>query len=144
MKLVVKNTKHLEGKVKVPPSKSHTHRAIILACLASGTSIIKNPLLSEDCLSTIEACRAIGANIGIGNNLKIKGVNGKPQTPKEIIDVKNSGTTIRFMTSVVALCNGSVTNDYLCYGCFINTGHISMTKITNLYSFSYPITYFFY
>lgn len=109
MKLVVNKTKHLEGNVKVPPSKSHTHRAVILTSLASGTSTIRNPLLSEDCLATVNACRAMGVDMEVGTNLIIKGVSGKPQTPREAIDVKNSGTTIRFMTTVAALCDGQVT-----------------------------------
>jgi len=110
MKLVVKKTNELNGKICAPPSKSHTHRAIILASLAAGTSTIKNPLLSEDCLATIKACKAIGADIKFDShsNLQIKGVNGKIQTPKDIIDVGNSGTTIRLMTSIIALCNGKV------------------------------------
>lgn len=108
MKLVIKKTEHLEGNVNAPPSKSHTHRAVILASLASGISTIKNPLLSEDCIATIEACRAIGANIKVGANLIINGVDGRPQTPKEIINVGNSGTTIRLMATVVALCNDKV------------------------------------
>ena len=61
MKLVVSKTDHLDGKVKVPPSKSHTHRAVILASLASGISTIRNPLLSKDCLATVNACKAMGA-----------------------------------------------------------------------------------
>ena len=108
MKLVIKKTEHLDGNVNAPPSKSHTHRAVILASLASGISTIENPLLSEDCLATIEACMAIGAGIEVGANLIINGVNGRPQTPKEIINVGNSGTTIRLMATVAALCNDKV------------------------------------
>ena len=109
MKLVVSKTDHLDGKVKVPPSKSHTHRAVILASLASGISTIRNPLLSEDCLATVNACKAMGAEIKVGDNLIVKGVDGKLRTPKSVIDVKNSGTTIRFMATVAALCNSRVT-----------------------------------
>ena len=109
MKLVVSKTDHLDGKVKVPPSKSHTHRAVILASLASGISTIRNPLLSKDCLATVNACKAMGAEIKVGDNLIVKGVDGKLRTPKSVIDVKNSGTTIRFMATVAALCNGRVT-----------------------------------
>lgn len=109
MKIVVKKTEHLKGCVKVPPSKSHTHRAIILASLASGTSMIKNPLLSTDCIATIEACKAIGAKINIKDNMIIiHGVNGKPQTPQSVIDVSNSGTTIRLMATISALCDREV------------------------------------
>ena len=109
MRLIIKKTEQLKGSVKAPPSKSHTHRSIILASLASGTSTILNPLLSEDCLATIEACRTIGAGIDVNGNLTIKGVDGKAQTPKSVINVQNSGTTIRLMTPVAALCDGSVT-----------------------------------
>jgi len=108
MKLVVKKTEQLKGSVKVPPSKSHTHRAIILASLASGTSVIKNPLLSQDCIGTINACREIGAEITIKNDLIIKGVNGKPKSLTSEINVENSGTTIRLMTAITALCDKEI------------------------------------
>lgn len=109
MRLVVEKSERLEGCVSAPPSKSHTHRAVILASLADGASKIRNPLLSNDCLATVDACRAIGAEIDIDQELKIKGVAGKPGTPDQTIDVRNSGTTIRLMTSIVALCEGSST-----------------------------------
>ncbi len=109
MNLIVSKTEKLSGSAKAPPSKSHTHRAIIIASLASGTSTIKNPLLSGDCLSTMRACKAIGAEITVENgNLIISGVNGKPTAPRKIIDVKNSGTTIRIMSAISALCNGEI------------------------------------
>ncbi len=106
MKLVVERTERLTGTVTAPPSKSHTHRAIIIASLASGKSTIENPLMSDDCLTTIEACKKIGAKLETGKVLTVTGVGGKPQTPKSEIDVRNSGTTLRFMTAVSALCDG--------------------------------------
>jgi 3-phosphoshikimate 1-carboxyvinyltransferase len=58
----------------------------------------------------VEACKAFGATIEkVDAGLKIKGVDGKPRPPKTIIDVGNSGTTIRFMTCIAALCKGKVT-----------------------------------
>ena len=107
MKLVVEKTGKLAGTVTVPPSKSHTHRAVIIASLASGTSTIGNPLLSSDCIATIDACRKMGAQLDVGDVLKITGVDGRPRTPVSEIDVQNSGTTIRFMTAVSALCDGT-------------------------------------
>ena len=44
----------LTGSLLVPPSKSYTHRALICAFLASGKSIIKNTLNSEDIDETIK------------------------------------------------------------------------------------------
>ena len=51
------------GEVFIPPSKSVTHRAIIAASLANGTSRIDHVLLSQDIKATIEAVKAYGAEI---------------------------------------------------------------------------------
>jgi len=109
MKLIVSPCNKLEGTVNVPSSKSHTHRAIMLASLADGVSTIRNPLLSEDCLATIEACRKIGAEISIQDALTITGIAGRPRITEGIINVGNSGTTIRLMSAIVALSDGEVT-----------------------------------
>jgi 3-phosphoshikimate 1-carboxyvinyltransferase len=106
VKLVVDKTGKLSGAVTAPPSKSHTHRAIIIASLACGTSTIENPLLSGHCIATLDACRKFGAKLEVGKVLRIAGVGGRPKTPRSRIDVRNSGTTIRFMTAVSALCPG--------------------------------------
>jgi 3-phosphoshikimate 1-carboxyvinyltransferase len=106
VKLVVEKTGKLAGTVTVPPSKSHTHRAVMIASLACGTSTIENPLLSGDCIATMDACRKIGAKLDLGDVLKITGVDGRPRTPISEIDVQSSGTTIRFMTAISALCDG--------------------------------------
>jgi 3-phosphoshikimate 1-carboxyvinyltransferase len=107
MKLIVESGERLEGSVRAPPSKSHTHRAIIIASLASGESVIENPLECDDTLATIDACRMLGAEIDVKNKLIVKGVAGKPRRPDSEINVRNSGTTMRFMTAVSALCKGA-------------------------------------
>ena len=107
MKLVVERTGQLHGAVTAPPSKSHTHRAVIIASLACGTSTIENPLMSGDCIATMDACRKFGARLDAGDVLRVEGVGGMPKTPVSDIDVKSSGTTIRFMTAVSALCDGT-------------------------------------
>jgi len=53
-------TERLFGKIKVPSSKSYTHRAVILASLSEGVSRIYNPLFSRDTLVTVEACKGVG------------------------------------------------------------------------------------
>jgi len=45
----------LTGKVTAPPSKSYTHRAEIAASLATGESLLEDPLLSNDTLYTIDS-----------------------------------------------------------------------------------------
>jgi 3-phosphoshikimate 1-carboxyvinyltransferase len=66
------------GEVSAPPSKSYTHRAVILASLAAGESLIESPLLSDDTLYTVNACRSLGADIELeSDRLKINGTGGQ-------------------------------------------------------------------
>lgn len=91
-------------KVKVPPSKSHTIRALYIASLAEGESAISNPLISEDALSACKVCKAFGAEISENQNgYIVHGVKGQPRVPEDVVDVGNSGTTLRLGLSVAAL-----------------------------------------
>ncbi|MEM4297479.1 MAG: 3-phosphoshikimate 1-carboxyvinyltransferase, partial [Nitrososphaerota archaeon] len=99
----------LNGEALAPPSKSYTHRAVVLASLSNGLSRIENPLISEDTLATIEGCRALGASIEQRDGLLlIEGAKGL-HAPSNVIDVKNSGTTLRFLTAVSSLCKEGYT-----------------------------------
>jgi 3-phosphoshikimate 1-carboxyvinyltransferase len=101
------NSSVLKGEVLAPPSKSYTHRAVVMASLAERT-IIKRPLLSADTVATIQACSALGAVIREEDDrLIVEGVKGKPVIPDNVIDVANSGTTLRLMMAVSALCKGT-------------------------------------
>lgn len=98
----------VSGEVEVPPSKSYTHRAITISALGPGGSV-KRPLLSADTRATIRAAEAFGAEIAIeGETLAVAGVGGGPKTPENVIDVENSGTTLRIMAAVAALTDGAV------------------------------------
>lgn len=103
------------GCVRIPGSKSHTIRALFIASLADGQSVITNPLISEDALSAVTVCRAFGAGIeNHGDRFVVNGLNGKPQIPENIIDVGNSGTTLRFGVMTAGLIDGCTvfTGDY--------------------------------
>jgi 3-phosphoshikimate 1-carboxyvinyltransferase len=92
------------GEVSAPPSKSYTHRAVIVASLATGESIIENPLLSDDIGYTIDACRALGAEIELrGDSLVVKGTGGEIKVEKPKIFAGNSGSTIRMIAPLAAL-----------------------------------------
>jgi len=93
----------LNGEIVCPPSKSYTHRAIFLAALSDGKSIVKNSLYSSDTRATIDACKTFGVDvhesgdvISIDNSINLEGQGG-------IIDVVNSGTTIRIATAIAAI-----------------------------------------
>jgi 3-phosphoshikimate 1-carboxyvinyltransferase len=97
----------LSGEVYVPPSKSYTHRAILITSLGPGGTVTR-PLLSADTKATVSACEAFGARISIQEEIRIEGVSGRPETPENVIDVLNSGTTLRFCSAVAALTKGAV------------------------------------
>ena len=101
------------GEVSAPPSKSYTHRAVILTSLAAGESVIENPLLSDDTLYTIDACRALGAEITLkGDSLTIFGTDGRIRVAdKQKIFAGNSGSTIRMIAPVAALAQAKVILD---------------------------------
>jgi 3-phosphoshikimate 1-carboxyvinyltransferase len=95
------------GRVKIPGSKSHTIRALFIASLAEGRSEIINPLISDDAVSAVKTCKAMGADVKIEKDRYIvDGFNGIPKVPDNVIDVGNSGTTLRFATAASALGDG--------------------------------------
>ena len=92
----------LFGEVEAPPSKSYTHRAYAAALLADGESILINPLRSRDTEATKNACTLLGAGVREeGRRVLVRG--GAFKTPDDVIDVGNSGTTLRFFTAISAL-----------------------------------------
>nr|HID57793.1 3-phosphoshikimate 1-carboxyvinyltransferase [Desulfobacterales bacterium] len=97
----------VSGKIAVPGSKSYTQRALVVASLASGRSVLHNPLISEDTTYLIEALRAIGANIFPQNDtLCVEGTGGRINQSSKVLYMGNNGTGLRFLTSIVCLGRG--------------------------------------
>jgi len=96
------------GKVDVPPSKSYTHRAILVSALSGGRCIVSNPLDSFDTRATCEAARSMGARISNEDGSLVIESDGL-HAPDRTIDVQNSGTTMRLMTGIAALFDREVT-----------------------------------
>jgi len=92
------------GIVQVPGDKSISHRALILAALASGTSEIHHILQSADIASTAHVLRTLGASVPpLGPWMTIDGRGRRGLTaPKGDLDCGNSGTTARLLAGVVA------------------------------------------
>ncbi len=105
MELVLEKINKLKGNIFVPGDKSISHRSLILGSIAQGETRIYNFLNSLDCLKTLECMQILGAEIELGkdNSVKIKGkgLYGL-QEPKNILDVGNSGTTIRLLTGLLS------------------------------------------
>ena len=142
MEIKVKKS-HLCGEVICPPSKSYSHRAIMISSLASGKSHIENVLISRDTLASIKCAKILGAGVNTLNknsdyrlnpnsdgpyNYSTNTVSGTKQgednlvgpvdlivesnggrsgfnTPDDVLDADNSGTTIRIATSMCSLVN---------------------------------------
>lgn len=96
MRLEVKKSE-LNGSVRIPGSKSHTIRAVAAAGLAEGQSLIREPLYSSDSLSAAAAYRLLGAEVDMSDERcwKVAGTGGDISVPGDVIDVGNSGTTLR-------------------------------------------------
>jgi 3-phosphoshikimate 1-carboxyvinyltransferase len=94
----------LVGEVEMPGDKSVSHRAAIFASMASGKSVVRNFLFSEDTMRTVEIMRALGADISASSDcLTITGAGETGlKEPDVVLDCGNSGTTMRLMTGVLA------------------------------------------
>ncbi|MFA5147500.1 MAG: 3-phosphoshikimate 1-carboxyvinyltransferase [Candidatus Omnitrophota bacterium] len=100
----VRPSKRFTGSLVLPGDKSISHRGVMVASLASGTTVIKNILRSDDTLATIEALRALG--VGIEESADEIAVTGlglsgfkKPAGP---VFMRDSGTSMRIMLGILA------------------------------------------
>lgn len=96
--------KKLKGSLEVPGDKSISHRGIILGSIAKGDTKIKGFLMSKDCISTINCFLQMGISISIDKNvvnISGKGIHGLKK-PEDILDVGNSGTTIRLLSGLLS------------------------------------------
>lgn len=106
MKEVTIIPKRLGGSLKIPPSKSMAHRAIICAGLSKGNSIIENIEYSDDIIATINAMRALGVNIIEDKDRLI--INGENifSNDSRVIDCNESGSTLRFLMPIALIKKG--------------------------------------
>jgi 3-phosphoshikimate 1-carboxyvinyltransferase len=94
----------VSGELVVPGDKSISHRALICAALAEGTSRVRGILPSDDVRSTAGVLRALGVEIPeLGESIEITGRGRRSlRAPTGDLDCGNSGTTARLMSGVVA------------------------------------------
>jgi len=103
MKLICRQST-LRGEVRIPGSKSHTLRGVAIASLAAGESVLRQPLVSNDTLAGVAAYRALGAEIETAPELwRVRGTGGEIRVPANVIDVRNSGVTLRTALGSCAL-----------------------------------------
>jgi 3-phosphoshikimate 1-carboxyvinyltransferase len=94
----------LAGNIAVPPSKSHSTRAVLFASFANGQSILQNLLDSPDVDAMMHACQLLGAQFErVKNGVKVTGFDGKPSIAEDIINAGNSGQVLRFIGALASL-----------------------------------------
>jgi 3-phosphoshikimate 1-carboxyvinyltransferase len=97
----------LNGTITVPASKSHTIRALIIASLAEGESVINSPLDSLDTRSAARSVEAFGARVSCRDKpWTVTGAGAELRVPENVVDVGNSGTTLYMIAGTAALAEG--------------------------------------
>jgi len=101
----VRSIGRLRGEAEVPGDKSVSHRVALLGALAEGASEVQGYLEAEDCLCTLAAVQALGAEVtrkAAGHYRIAGGGLGGLSEPADVIDCGNSGTTARLLAGVLA------------------------------------------
>jgi 3-phosphoshikimate 1-carboxyvinyltransferase len=102
---LVRPARRIAGTITVPGDKSVSHRAALLGALAEGVTEVQGFLEGEDCLGTLRAVGALGAEVarkGPGHFV-IQGAGQDGLTePSDIVDCGNSGTTARLLVGILA------------------------------------------
>jgi 3-phosphoshikimate 1-carboxyvinyltransferase len=94
----------LSGAITIPPSKSHTVRALLVGTLAAGESIARRALTKGDGASAIRAATSLGACVDVrGDDVHITGIGGDFNLGADSIDMGNSGTGLNLFCSAAAL-----------------------------------------
>lgn len=108
MNVTIRPCRALSGEVRAPPSKAHTHRALIAGLLSDGITEVVNPLQCNDTSATSNAIRALGADVRCESDRWIVSSGGTVNQPASPIDCKESGVTLRFLIPIVALIGKKV------------------------------------
>ena len=109
MDYLVKPAESIKGEIRIPGDKSITHRAMMLASIASGQSRLTGVLEGEDCLATKKVFEHLGVNfIKEDDDLIVEGVGIKGlRQPERELDFGNSGTGIRLSSGILVAQNFS-------------------------------------
>ena len=92
------------GTVQLPGSKSISNRVLLLAGLASGTTVIHDLLASDDTAVMLDALRALGCTIQTDEQVvRVTGLGGQLQTKQADLFLGNAGTAMRPLTAALAM-----------------------------------------
>lgn len=102
--VAVSPVRHLRGELRLPGDKSISHRAAMIASLAHGKSTLSNFSSAQDCAATVDCLRGLGVPIDTnGSTVTIHGAGASGfVAPSQILDARNSGTTMRLLAGMLA------------------------------------------
>ena len=107
---LIRPARNIYGSLKLPGDKSISHRYAMLAAFAEGTSKFTNFSTGADCASTLGCMEALGARVNrIGEAVEIIGVAGRVTPADYPLDCGNSGSTMRFISGLLAAQEGVFT-----------------------------------
>lgn len=94
----------VSGTVRAPGSKSETHRAFLLAAQSVEPCLVRSPLLSADTQATLACLHAMGARLHLdaGADGSVQFLPAGLRPPREALDCRNSGTTLRLLAATAA------------------------------------------
>ncbi len=94
----------LSGSVTIPPSKSHTLRAILFGLMGKGKTTIHHYLHSPDTEAMLHAVKQLGAKVSVTEDkIEIQGVGGNLLPSDDVVQCGNSGQVLRFIGALAAL-----------------------------------------
>ena len=105
--LEIQPVRKLNATVEIPGSKSYTNRALLVAALADGNTILHRILHSDDTERMSQGLRAFGAQLSFSSkDVTIQGCGGRFEAPKTPVFLGNAGTAMRFLTTLASLAGG--------------------------------------
>lgn len=105
MPLRLHSAQRLTGQIQVPGDKSISHRSLLLGALAEGETVIEGLLTGDDPRSTAHCLRLLGAQISPLDisPVRVQGIGiGRLREPEDVLDMGNSGTTMRLMLGLLS------------------------------------------
>ncbi len=104
---IYQRIKHPVQSVSVPGSKSITARALLLAALADGSSVLHGAQMSDDCATFLRAVGSLGIKARVqGDSVTVEGCGGVLPADRAEVYVGSAGTAARFITALCALSDG--------------------------------------
>ena len=102
----------VQGTLEAPSSKSLTNRALVIAALAKGRSVLSRLLRSDDTAAMISGLVGLGVGIeDIGGDTEVTGTAGRPVASGRTLNAGLSGTTLRFLAALALITEGTVVLD---------------------------------